>query len=133
MDGDPGLGDAATVAYKFTDTNMSFSGDTISSMRFKLFLGIDDRVILFNQPGQTIQIDPVTIDLERYDGGELVAVTVLPRLAAHILPEPTTLLTLGAGLNWISGCHVEVSGECHCCSENTSHRRDRSEPNSCLC
>jgi len=69
----------------------------------KLFGGIDDRVIQFNESGQTIRIDPVTVDLQRYNGGELVAVTVLPRLAAQIVPEPTGLLILGVGLTWILG------------------------------
>lgn len=96
INGDPGVGASVTIGYLFTGESLIATENAIAYMNFKIFGGIDNRNIRINV-GDTVKIDPVTIDLQRYTGGELVGVSVIPRLYAQVVPEPSTILLLGSG------------------------------------
>lgn len=88
INGDPGIGDSITIGYSFTGANLIATEDATAWMNFNIFGGLDLRKIRFNQ-GDAIKIDPVTIDLQPFEGGELVGISVIPRLYAAV-PEPST-------------------------------------------
>lgn len=103
VNGDPKPGDSVHIGYSFSGENLIATENAIAYMKFRIFGGIDYRNILINY-GDPIKIDSVTIDLQPYEGGELVGISVIPRLYAEVVPTPGAIVlgSIGIGLvGWL--------------------------------
>jgi hypothetical protein len=97
--GDPGIADFITIAYLFSKASINDnSGEAFINVdTYGYTLGLDEHRRFYE--GDTIQIDPVTVNLSQFGGGETGRLSVYPWIHASAqAPFPPAALLLGSVL-----------------------------------